>query len=139
MGGGCSTHSAALTGLLGQYTVMVNAIEDQVNVGRPNHEYRVMYVKWTSLQTNLAMISPRTCDLHFFANVMGVMKIGNIVHRAELEPTSLAFQASVLSLHHIGSLMSALFPCLPVYVALCLRGQCRPSMTSGLPMRQGHI
>ena len=33
--------------------------------------------------------------------VVGVMKIGNIVPRVGLEPTSLAFQASVLPLHHV--------------------------------------
>ena len=33
---------------------------------------------------------------------MGVMKMGNIVPRAGLEPTPLAFWASVLPLHHIG-------------------------------------
>ena len=49
--------------------------------------------------------------------------MGNNVTRAGIEPTSLAFRASVLSLHHIGSLMSALYPCPPVYVALCFRGQ----------------
>ena len=34
--------------------------------------------------------------------VVGVMKMGNIVPRAGNEPTSLAFYASVLPLHHIG-------------------------------------
>ena len=47
---------------------------------------------------------------------MGVTKMGNTVPRAGLEPTSLAFQASVLPLHHVGSL---------IYVAPCLRDQCR--------------
>ena len=50
---------------------------------------------------------------------MGVMKIGNIVPRAGFEPTSLAFRASVLPLHHMGSLMSPLYPHPPVYVTLC--------------------
>ena len=40
----------------------------------------------------------------------GEMKMGNIVPRVELEPTSLALQASVLPLHHTGSLMSPLIP-----------------------------
>ena len=57
-------------------------------------------------------------------SVVGVMQMGNIVPRAGLEPTSLAFWASVLPLHHVGSLMSALCQCLPVYAAPCLRGQC---------------
>ena len=35
-------------------------------------------------------------------SIMGVMKMGNIVHRAGIEPTSLAFRASVLPLHHVG-------------------------------------
>ena len=34
--------------------------------------------------------------------VMGVMKMGNTMHRAGLEPTSLAFRASELPLHHVG-------------------------------------
>ena len=44
------------------------------------------------------------------------MKMGNTVPKVGLELTSLAFQASV---------MSPLYLCLPVYVAPCLRGQCR--------------
>ena len=34
--------------------------------------------------------------------VMGVMKIGNTVPRVAFEPTSLAFWASLLTLHHLG-------------------------------------
>ena len=45
------------------------------------------------------------------------MKMGNIVPRAGLKHTSLAFR--------MGSLMSPLYPCPPVYAAPCLRGQCR--------------
>ena len=52
---------------------------------------------------------------------MGVMKMGNIVPRAGLKPTSLAFRDSVLPLHHVGCPMSPLYPRPP----LCLRGQCR--------------
>ena len=55
-------------------------------------------------------------------SVTGVMKTGNIVSRAGFEPTSLAFRASVLPLHHIGSLLSPLCPHLPVYAAPYLRG-----------------
>ena len=58
-----------------------------------------------------------------YAIVVGVMKMGNIVPRAGLEPTSLAFRASV-QLLHIGSLISPLSPRLPVYAAPSLRGQC---------------
>ena len=47
------------------------------------------------------------------------------VPRAGVEPASLTFQASVLPLHHIGSLMSPLYPWPPVYVALYLIGQFR--------------
>ena len=36
------------------------------------------------------------------ATVAGVMKLGNTVPRVGLEPTSLAFSASVLPLHHVG-------------------------------------
>ena len=48
---------------------------------------------------------------------MGVMKMGNTLPRVGIEPTSLAFQASVLLLHHVGSLMSPICPCPPVYAA----------------------
>ena len=47
--------------------------------------------------------------------------MGNIVARVAHEPISLEFRTSVLPLHHVGSLVSALYPRLPVYVALCLR------------------
>ena len=57
-------------------------------------------------------------------SVVGVTKMRNTVRRAGLEPTSLPFLASVLPLHHIGSLMSPLYPHTPVYMAPCLRGQC---------------
>ena len=43
----------------------------------------------------------------------------NTMPRAGFEPTSLAFRASVLPLHNMGSLMS------PVCAAPCLRGKCR--------------
>ena len=56
---------------------------------------------------------------------MGVIKMGNTVPRVGIEPTSHAFRASVLPLHHVGSLMSALHPHLPVYDDPYLRGQCR--------------
>ena len=46
------------------------------------------------------------------ASVVGVMKMGNIVPRAGIEPTSLVFPASVLLLHHIGSGMSPPPTCL---------------------------
>ena len=55
--------------------------------------------------------------------VVGVMKMGNIVSRVGIEPTSLAFWAIVLPLHHVGSMM---LPRLLVYAALFLRDQCRP-------------
>ena len=58
-------------------------------------------------------------------SIMAVTKMGNTVPRAGIEPTSLIFRANVLPLHHIESLMSPLFPHQPVYMALCLRGQCR--------------
>ena len=55
-------------------------------------------------------------------SVMGVIKMGNTVPRGGLGPTSLAFRASGLPLHHIGSLI---LPLCYVYAAPCLRGQCR--------------
>ena len=39
-------------------------------------------------------------------SIMGEMKMGNSVPRAGIEPTSLAFWASVLPLHHVGLDMS---------------------------------
>ena len=50
--------------------------------------------------------------------------MGNIVPRAGRKPTSLAIQVSVQLLHQVGFLTSLLYPRAPVYVALCLRGQC---------------
>ena len=55
--------------------------------------------------------------------VMGVRKMGNIVLRAGIKPTSLAFRASLLPLHQVGSLTSPLFPCLAVYASPCLTCQ----------------
>ena len=63
--------------------------------------------------------------LRWYISVMGVMKMGNIVPKAGIEPITLVLQPSVLPLHHVGSLMSPLYPHPPVYVAACLRGQCR--------------
>ena len=51
----------------------------------------------------------------FYVSVVGVMKRGNIVPRVGIEPTSLAFRASVLPLHYVGFLMSPLYPRLPVH------------------------
>ena len=67
---------------------------------------------------------------HLELTVVGEMKMGNIVPRVEIEPTSLAFWASVLLLHHVGSLISPLYPRLPVYTAPCLRRQCKPLHSS---------
>ena len=44
----------------------------------------------------------QTLPVSVDACVMGVTKTGNIVLREGLEPTSLAFQAIVLPLHHVG-------------------------------------
>ena len=59
-----------------------------------------------------------------YNSVICAMKMGNIVPRTWLKPTSLAFRANVLLFHHIDSLTSLLYPCPPVYAAPCLRGQC---------------
>ena len=56
---------------------------------------------------------------------MGVIKMRNIVPTVGIEHTSLAFWASVLLFHHIGSMVAPLYPCPPVYAAPCLKGQCR--------------
>ena len=53
-----------------------------------------------------------------------MISMGNITPRMGIEPTSLAVRASVLRLHHVGSLMSPLCPCLTVYAAPYLGGQC---------------
>ena len=57
--------------------------------------------------------------------VMGVMIMGNIVPSVGGKPTSRAFRVSLLPVHHIISLMSPLYPCLPIYASPCPRGQCR--------------
>ena len=56
--------------------------------------------------------------VYFYSNFVGVMNMGNIVPRPGIEPTSFGFRASVLTIYHLGYLMSALYPCLPV----CLCG-----------------
>ena len=48
------------------------------------------------------------------------MKMGNIVHRAGVESTSLAFWVTVLPLHDVCYPMSPLHPHLPDYAAPCL-------------------
>ena len=63
--------------------------------------------------------------LVIYIAVICVMKMGKTMPRVGLEPPSLAFRASVLPLHHIGSPMSPLYPHTPVCAAPCLRGQCR--------------
>ena len=51
-------------------------------------------------------------------SVVGEMKMGNIVPRAGIEPTSLASWASVLPFHHVGSLMSPLYIPMPIYMLI---------------------
>ena len=60
------------------------------------------------------MVNGAICEMRVTNIVMGVTKMGNIVPRAGLKPTSLAFWASVLPLHYIHLLMSPLYPILPV-------------------------
>ena len=62
---------------------------------------------------------------------MGEMKMGNIVPRVGIGPTSLAFRASMLPLHHAGFLTSLLYPHPPVYAAPCLRGECSAFLAQG--------
>ena len=62
---------------------------------------------------------------YMYTYVVGVTKIESIVPSAGVDPTSLAFRASVLPLNHVDSLMSPLSPYPPVYTAPCLRGQSR--------------
>ena len=58
-------------------------------------------------------------------SVMGVMKMGNLVPRAEIECTSLAFRASVLSITPSGH-RDVTILLTPMPTCLCnLRGQCR--------------
>ena len=62
------------------------------------------------------------CKQH---NVVGVTKMGNIVSRAGIEITPLHVGPWYEQLHHLGSLMSPCYPCIPVYAAPCFRGQYR--------------
>ena len=57
----------------------------------------------TPVIANMTNESPGAkIDKHHLDSVVGVMKMGNNVPRAGLKPTSLAFRASVLQLHHVG-------------------------------------
>ena len=49
--------------------------------------------------------------------VLGVVKMENIVPRVRIEHIYLALLATVLPLHHVGSLISQLYLCPPVYAA----------------------
>ena len=66
--------------------------------------------------------------IHVMVNSdVGAMKMGNIVLRVGIEPRSLAFRASLLSLHHEVSLMSPLHS----HLTVCL--------CSFLPQRPGAV
>ena len=69
-------------------------------------------------------------NIYLYIDTYYVVKMGNIVPRAGIEPISLAFWVSVLILRHIGSLMSPLYPCLPVCAVPCPRGQCSLLLSS---------
>ena len=56
--------------------------------------------------------------------VVGVMEMGNIVLRARIEPTSLAFRACVLTITPHWLLISPLYPSQSIYTGPCLSGQC---------------
>ena len=63
---------------------------------------------------------------HFHCNnSCGCDENGKYCAQSKTQTKSLAFWASALPLHHIGSLMSALYARQPVYAAPCLRSQCR--------------
>ena len=66
-----------------------------------------------------------TANVGYITCVVGMMKLGNTMPMVGVEPTCLAFQASIPPLHHIGSLMTPLYPCPPVCAASCLKSQCR--------------
>ena len=85
----------------------------------------------TSLYRSL-YLGPKLLHMQYRCNdiVVAEMEMGNIVPRVGLEPTSRAFMASVLPLGQVGSLISPLYPCLPVYAAHCLRSMGRPLHSS---------
>ena len=58
-------------------------------------------------------------------SVVAVLKMGNVAHRAGIEPTSPAFLASVLTITLPRIPDTPPYPCLPPYAAPCLRDQCR--------------
>ena len=58
-------------------------------------------------------------------SVVGVVKMGNTVPRMGHESSPLEFWAIGLPLNHLGSMMSSLYPRLPVYAAPCLTGRYR--------------
>ena len=63
------------------------------------------------------MIHIHIYTLHIYVIFKGVMELGNIAPRVGIEDTALAFLASDLS-----CLILPLYPHLPIYAALCLRG-----------------
>ena len=89
---------------------------------KPFNAYNYMHTAMAFDIHTQGMITTLQCiALQDHGHGMGVTKMGNIVPRARIEPTSLASCASV---QHVGSLTSPLYPLLPVYTAHCIRGQC---------------
>ena len=83
-----------------------------------------MHNSFIKLEMDAVIITTNCFIYNMHIIVMDVMKMGNIVPRVGIEPTSLAFEASILPLHNMGSLMSPQYPHLPFYAGPCLRGQC---------------
>ena len=79
-----------------------------------------MDVQYGTMDGGFGRVEGNNCHM-YYTGVIGVMKMGIIVPRARLEPSSLTFRASVPPFF----LDDTTVPCLSVYVTLCLRGQCR--------------
>ena len=101
-----------------------NYIHTYTHIHTHIHTYRQWAYTYTG-QVQQSYSAQFVQDPGHSTSVMGVMKMGNIVPRARIKPTSLTFWVSVLPVHHVASLMSPLYPRAPIYAAPCLRGQCR--------------
>ena len=80
----------------------------------------ITYRQWPYIYIHRVGSTPSLYRIMVTAiSAVGVMKMGNIVLRVGVEPTSLAFQASVLLLHHIGPLFWRVHILYVMYNTLC--------------------
>ena len=90
--------------------------------------YIYIYSCWLlefSILTRSAFILEAYVLYFYPTHIYSGMKMGNIVARVGIKPTYLALWAQCATITPCRLPDVTLYPCLPVYAALCLRRQCR--------------